>query len=300
MLSGKEYIRISIEVNLFFQRIMKEHLFFIETSLPPVESNLIARANILKMSFEHLLSETVTYARGIIDEKTIKANDIVTPYTLKAEKETSRLTGATIDTGITIRELELVGIQGYDCGDRLEAIIDDLNRRSCNLVEEVIEFKKKLLALQLSCNLFVNLYPLLIEHITREAEYYQETLRCLLDRKLPKRSQCDELNFWNNIMGKHAQFIDGLLDPTEVKLKDTAEKFANKFAKLIKECSNKDRQIVIRSAEITKGIRDYKRAATEGLLQCQIRSIIVPLLGDHVLREANHFLKLLKMAEGKK
>ncbi|NLU54793.1 MAG: DUF2935 domain-containing protein, partial [Firmicutes bacterium] len=26
-----------------------------------------------------------------------------------------------------------------------------------------------------------------------------------------------------------------------------------------------------------------------------IRSIIVPLLGDHVLREANHFLRILMM-----
>ncbi len=32
---------------------------------------------------------------------------------------------------------------------------------------------------------------------------------------------------------------------------------------------------------------------TEGLLNCKIKSIILPLLGDHVLREANHYLRLL-------
>lgn len=32
MLSREEFIRESLELNLFFQRIMKEHLFFIETS----------------------------------------------------------------------------------------------------------------------------------------------------------------------------------------------------------------------------------------------------------------------------
>jgi hypothetical protein len=34
---------------------------------------------------------------------------------------------------------------------------------------------------------------------------------------------------------------------------------------------------------------------TQGLLGCKIKSIIIPLLGDHVLRESNHYLRLLKM-----
>ena len=46
----------------------------------------------------------------------------------------------------------------------------------------------------------------------------------------------------------------------------------------------------------TKQIRDFKEQATKGLLECKIKSIIIPLLGDHVLREANHYLRLLKMA----
>ena len=40
--------------------------------------------------------------------------------------------------------------------------------------------------------------------------------------------------------------------------------------------------------------RDFKAAGTEGILQCRIASIILPLLADHVLREANHYLRLLQ------
>ncbi|NLB53147.1 MAG: DUF2935 domain-containing protein, partial [Syntrophomonadaceae bacterium] len=36
-----------------------------------------------------------------------------------------------------------------------------------------------------------------------------------------------------------------------------------------------------------------KNTANELILDCQIRSIIIPLLADHVLREANHFFRLL-------
>ena len=40
----------------------------------------------------------------------------------------------------------------------------------------------------------------------------------------------------------------------------------------------------------TKRYRDFKAAGTKGIAECQIRSIILPLLADHVLREANHYI----------
>ena len=37
-------------------------------------------------------------------------------------------------------------------------------------------------------------------------------------------------------MAEHAEFIDGMLDPTEADLKKTAEATAKKFEKLVNEC----------------------------------------------------------------
>ena len=48
----------------------------------------------------------------------------------------------------------------------------------------------------------------------------------------------------------------------------------------------------------TERLRDFKAAGTQGLLECKIQSIIIPLLGDHVLREANHYLCLMGMCRG--
>ncbi|MGI6748811.1 MAG: DUF2935 domain-containing protein [Anaerovoracaceae bacterium] len=42
LLSREEFIRVSLVINLFFQRIMKEHLFFIEVSLQPAMPDYIA------------------------------------------------------------------------------------------------------------------------------------------------------------------------------------------------------------------------------------------------------------------
>lgn len=136
----------------------------------------------------------------------------------------------------------------------------------------------------------------MLEHVTHEAEYYRKILKSLLDRRLPKKTLCEELNFWNYIMGEHAEFVDGMLDPSEEGLKETAEATAEVFEKLVKECNETaEKQIIRKSLESAEGIRDFKRASTEGLLNCKIKSIIPPLLADHVLREANHYLRLLKM-----
>jgi hypothetical protein len=167
--------------------------------------------------------------------------------------------------------------------------------RSINLLAEVIDFKEKLIKSQLECKIFTTLYPLLIEHILREAKLYMESLKSLQNRRLPDRTICDDLNFWNQIMEEHLEFIDGLLDPTEENLKETAEELAEKLEKILEENCNKnnEKEILNKSLKATEEVMAFKKAGTEGLLACKIKSIIIPLLGDHVLREANHYLRML-------
>lgn len=299
LLSNQDFIRFSLEINLFFQRIMKEHLLFIETSLTPVETALIAEAAILKEGFEQLLAETVHYADRAISISAINSNEFVTPYTLKAEELTSKFTGASINTEITKAEYELTGLQSFPDGyfrESSERIVGDLNQRSMNLLEKVISFKKKLLALSAECKIFIVLYDEIIDHITQEAEYYLELLKALRNKDLPGRTVCEELNFWNYTMAGHASFIDGLLDPTETNLKETARTFIDGFDRLVKGCTRStENQIKRESLQLTEKIRNFKRSATEGILRCGIKSIIIPLLADHVLREANYYLRLLRM-----
>ena len=45
---------------------------------------------------------------------------------------------------------------------------------------------------------------------------------------------------------------------------------------------------------LTQKCRDFKQAGVEGIETCKIKFIILPLLADHVLREANHYLRLLE------
>jgi hypothetical protein len=76
--------------------------------------------------------------------------------------------------------------------------------------------------------------------------------------------------------------------------------FANEFDELTKEAKMADNKVyeslgvTRKSIDEVQKIRAFKEKGTEGLLNCKIKSIILPLLADHVLREANHYFKLLK------
>lgn len=99
-------------------------------------------------------------------------------------------------------------------------------------------------------------------------------------------------------MMEHALFIRGLLDPCEESLIDTADDFAADYKRLLKladerDCMASDR-LREKSLKETLKYRDFKAAGTKGILDCEISSIIMPLLADHVLREANHYIRLLK------
>lgn len=95
-------------------------------------------------------------------------------------------------------------------------------------------------------------------------------------------------------MKEHAQFIRWLLDLTEKDLILTADNYAKEYEAIIKQYSNNLDNIKNVSLNETINFRNFKIAGEEGILNCKIKSIIIPLLADHVLRESNHFIRILK------
>lgn len=302
MLTRNGFIRGSLDLHLFFNRIMKEHAFFLQAGFTAKDASYIAHANKLRMELDRLLCDVVNLSNSVASPSVIKSGEIVTPYTVRAEEVSSFYTGIKIPTEITKKELKLVGGNCNINDPRLERKVYLINKRAIDLVTELIEFKIDILNNVLSCKMFTLNYPLLIDHILREAKLYLsmiERLQCGQDMNVEKEIYGQQL-FWNKIMAEHAKFIRGLLDPTEDALININNDFANEFDDLVKEVLEAiDKTLPIEevtedSLEATKRIRDFNIAATEGLIGCKIESIIIPLLGDHALRESNHFLRLLK------
>ena len=181
---------------------------------------------------------------------------------------------------------------------KILSCIKNLNTRSLKLLDGLIDFKIRVLNGMLSCKLFTVNYPLLIEHIIREAKLYRSYICDLEDNKdITKESIRKTELFWNQIMMEHSLFIRGLLDPSEDELICTSDRFANEFYELIKKADDATAMtmhgITTETLNTTIKLRDFKEAVTQGIADCKIRSIILPLLADHVLREANHYIRLL-------
>lgn len=294
------YVVKSLELHLFFGRIMKEHALFLRAGFTPANTAFSKQAEYYKNEFEKLLCEAVTLSNGVVSAAVLNSGEVVTEFTSLAEKQTERFTSIAINREITGRELRLCGgcLTRCGSGDILKKVRDvqRLNERAIRLLNGLILFKENILKSVLSCQMFTVNYPLLIEHILREAKLYRKYLQMLeKDGELSCQSMRDIECFWNQIMMEHAQFIRGLLDPCEADLIDSADESAKEFAELLRQCNSAQEQsLTASSLEKTIKLRDFKAAGTKGIQQCKIRSVILPLLADHVLREANHYIRLLK------
>lgn len=291
------YIVKSLELHLFFARIMKEHSLFLRAGFTPVNADYASKAEFYKREFENLLSQAVMLGNGVISRKVLNSGEIVTNFTEMAEIQTESFTGIRINKEITARELQMSpdGRSIQFTSDKWRQV-QRLNNVALRLLDGLIEFKEDILRRVLDCEMFTMNYPLLIEHITREAKLYRDYVQMLenngdISMGSMKQVEC----FWNRIMMEHAMFIRGLLDPTEADLFNMADEFAEDYAELLKTCNNAHyRTMTSDSLAETLRFRDFKMAGTEGIQQCKIRSVILPLLADHVLREANHYIRLLQ------
>lgn len=295
-MNQNRYVVKSLELHLFFSRIMKEHAFFLQAGFTPAATAFSERAAFFQKEFETLLRDSVTLAGSVVGKEVISSGEIVTEFTAWAEKQTECFTGIPIDKEITNQTLclkpggirrDLTQIQGR---------VRRLNRTALRLLSGLIDLKENILKCVLNCELFTLNYPLLIEHILREAKLYRRYVEILeregdLSECTMKENEC----FWNQIMMEHAQFIRGLLDPCETELFCTADNFAKEYSRLLASSRNAAQNAQPgNSLAQTVRFRDFKTAAVQGIQQCKIRSVILPLLADHVLREANHYIRVLQ------
>ena len=173
----KKYITTSLETHLFFGRIMKEHALFLQAGFPAGEMAYINKANWYRAELEKVLWQTVRLADGTVGKDVLCSGEVFTEFTVMAEQQTGRLTKIPIDFRITQAEKTLQAGCG-ECGDgRMALQIRQLNQRVLGLLRGLIMFKEKILQQVTSCRLFTANYPLLADHVLREANHYLRILK---------------------------------------------------------------------------------------------------------------------------
>lgn len=290
MLSREEYIQLSLIYNLFWVRIMKEHAVFIEGTMPPPGKNLGAQANRFKQQFDRLLTSTVRLANGSIPREALQSGQYYTRYTEEAERVAQKDTGIAINSALTRMEYNIEPLNPYiavTAGKEQE--ISALNQAILNQTNALARFKSELLNSRTTCTLFTLMYTADLEHILREAQRYSEILA-----KLQRRDENvadDYKKFWIHNMSDHAKVMRGLFDPTEKEYIELANQFAQTYDSLLQN------QMYSMNADVladTKALSEFKAETTREIIECKVKSIMLPLYTDHLLREANHFIYLME------
>jgi len=188
--------------------------------------------------------------------------------------------------------------------ERVSRLKGELLEDLIEAVRAIIAFKAKLLRLLIQCKAAPGSnYPLLLDHIRREAMHFLDLLRTPVPED-PLFALLQEEVFWLRIMKEHIEFVIHLLDPSERELILQAERFRKTFSRLLEtardlesmaETNPRNFNTVIRFTQDvisnTTRLRDFKAAAFELAKLCELLSIVsTPLLLDHIRREADKFL----------
>lgn len=170
-------------------------------------------------------------------------------------------------------------------------------------------FKRKVLGLTLRCEIQSNNFPLLVDHISREAAYFANRIKDLTEGKLSHEPDTiiQENLFFLRIMADHSKFIGHLLDPSERKLVEQAREFSHDFDQLVFQAVDLDSmrpqsetvpildQFLDQNRVSVVSLRDFKKTARDLIEACRIKSNIHPLLADHTFREAERFLEIIDL-----
>lgn len=256
---ASEFVARSLEEVRFWSRIMKEHALFLRLGFRSEDTQLIHEANRYYIWFEQLEARSHQ-------------------FTLEADPAQIRAFNTEVHAAAT----------------------------------QIWAFKRKVLGLLLHCKLpGGNNFPLLVDHVSREANYFRNRLEELNNGRLEPLPDAiiDENVFFLKIMADHAKFISHLLDPSERKLVEQAREFSHDFDQLLFQAQDLSSmrpqsqtvpllsQFLDQNRVSVVSLRDFKRTARELIEACKIKSIIHPLLADHVYREAEHFLAIIDMFE---
>ncbi len=299
MQNQRLYIEDSLELNLFFLRIMKEHALFIMLGFTPKNKDMANQAQAFREKLDEIFEQTIKVSKGFISNAVMTSGELFTPMTEAAEKKTQEYTGVPIKTNLTLEEYNLAGSATPSAA--MKSTVDQINTKALALTGDLQTFQMNLLEDVLACRVFTVNYPLIIDHIIRETTHYMNMIKMLMsgDTTLGPVEFAMEQAFWNNNLGEHAEFTDGLLDPTESELKKKADSLALELLNLEQQALmasrmlNRLHDVTMKSESAARAMRDFDAQGTKGLLSCKIRSIIIPLLADHDLREANHYIRIL-------
>lgn len=156
--------------------------------------------------------------------------------------------------------------------------------------KNLADFSKDVLARQRAGEWLGWLFPLFVDHTLRELIYF---VARVWEGGLPR-----ELTYCQNItfMKEHAEFAAQLLDPTATDLIQTADALGHEFNSLQDGCQALTASYIDLGKKAGEKLDEYFR--TQPVSAASGKSVIHPVLAEHVVREGQRFLDTMNELSG--
>ena len=283
MVTNRNSVVLSLEHHLFFARMMKEHAIFLEVSFAGMNQHIAKEADRYKVQFEKILNQAVKLSHGVLSKDIIQSAELVTEYTQTVEREVQRFTGISIDRAITAMEEDMQGEDDAYISPKLANQVLLLNRSAIRILDGIIDFEENILKELMASSIFSTSYPNFVKHLVHEAQSYRSYI-------INFEFSCDDMTqvdlFWDHSVLEHTQYVKAILNSANNELIQSCSTFAASYQKMLDELDQKA-ACTMKNIEIEP---DIAGTATE----FYIPSVILPLFADHMLREANHYIRLSK------
>jgi hypothetical protein len=177
-------------------------------------------------------------------------------------------------------------LKKVQAGGATSGNLESFNRPTIELVRRFRDVKLEMEKEQKAGRLKSLAWPTFFEHVALEGERFAKRLESF-SRGRVEYDRGEVVDFWSRIMADHADFVAHLLDPEEKALIQKAMQTATAW----RATKGGSKEKVNDSLD---SLITFKKTAQAGVEAGQIKSIIHPLLADHVLREALKFSDELK------
>lgn len=183
-----------------------------------------------------------------------------------------------------------------------EETLRGLSERVRRLTEDFIAYKQKILDRQLTCSVHINQPPTFTQHMINETEELLAVLNGQVGTG-PEELMAQHL-LWLPDASGHAAFIASGLDSREAHLVATAMEYKQTFDHLYLRADEVNSMlgespvmldVVVRLndniIEQVEAFQEFLLYLRDQMRRCRILTYLVPLVPDHMAREAQYYLE---------
>ena len=246
--------------------------------------------------YQDLFKRILSFSNGKVSKDFLSSNVLYTSYTRDLELDTIKYFDIGLDPSITLDclkltsgNMELLNLKEVD--KYMEELLELLDK-STNILNNINIYIK-------DNNMFLTIYPLVIEHMINENKLLKDTLERLLKRVGTDPTYVYSLEYYYSLFLKeHSLLIRNLMNPQKSKEIETCNKYYDLYNSLLNSFNNEVSPYSIdgiynKCMNITNRFKDFLEDAINMTIKSPSNFMVVPIILDHLLREANSYMNNL-------